>query len=115
PGELVHRTLAFLTRRRYGDAGGGCLHGASLGLVFIPCAGHVLAPLTSNVARDRVSGWLVAIAIAYAVGAAVPMLAIAAGSRRVGANFRRHAQAVRIAGGMLMAAAAIVIYNGWAE
>ena len=114
-GELVERPLAFLTRRRFGDAGGGFLLGASLGLVFIPCGGPVLAALTSNVARDRVSGWLVAIAIAYAVGAALPMLAIAAGSRRVGENFRRHAQAVRIAGGMLMAAAAIVIYNGWAE
>jgi cytochrome c biogenesis protein CcdA/thiol-disulfide isomerase/thioredoxin len=114
-GELVERPLAFLTRRRVGDAGGGFLLGASLGLVFIPCGGPVLAALTSNVARDRVGGWLVLIAIAYAVGAALPMLAIAAGSRRVAGSFRRHAQAVRVAGGVLMAAAAIVIYNGWAE
>ena len=114
-GELVERPFAFLTRRRVGDAGGGFLLGASLGLVFIPCGGPVLAALTSNAARDRVGGWLVAIAIAYALGAALPMLAIAAGSRRVAASFRRHAQAVRIAGGALMAAAALVIYNGWAE
>ena len=114
-GELVERPFAFLTRRRAGDAGGGFLLGASLGLVFIPCGGPVLAALTSNAARDRVGGWLVAIAIAYALGAALPMLAIAAGSRRVAASFRRHAQAVRIAGGALMAAAALVIYNGWAE
>jgi thiol-disulfide isomerase/thioredoxin len=74
----------------------------------------VLAALTSNVARNRVGGWLVVIALAYAIGAALPMLAIAAGSRRAAANFRRHAQTVRIAGGVLMAAAAVVIYNGWA-
>src|SRR5919202_3040252 len=43
------------------------------------------------------------------------MLAIAAGSRRAVTAFRRHAQAVRVAGGVLMAAAAVVIYNGWAE
>jgi cytochrome c biogenesis protein CcdA/thiol-disulfide isomerase/thioredoxin len=114
-GEWVERPLAFMTRRRMGDAGGGFLLGASLGLVFIPCGGPVLAALTSNVARDRVGGWLVVIALAYAIGAALPMLAIAAGSRRVGAGFRRYAQAVRVAGGVLMAAAAIVIYNGWAE
>ena len=114
-GELVERPLAFLTRRRVGDAGGGFLLGASLGLVFIPCGGPVLAALTSNVARDRVGGWLVAIALAYAVGAALPMLAIAAGSRHVATGLRRHAQAVRVAGGVLMAAAAVVIYNGWAE
>jgi cytochrome c biogenesis protein CcdA/thiol-disulfide isomerase/thioredoxin len=114
-GEWIERPLAFLTRRRVGDAGGGFLLGASLGLVFIPCGGPVLAALTSNVARDRVGAWLVVIAVAYAAGAALPMLAIAAGSRRVAQSFRLHAQAVRIAGGVLMAAAAVVIYNGWAE
>jgi cytochrome c biogenesis protein CcdA/thiol-disulfide isomerase/thioredoxin len=113
--EWVERPLLFLTRRRVGDAGGGFVLGASLGLVFIPCGGPVLAALTSNVARDRVGGWLVVIAAAYAVGAALPMLAIAAGSRRAALSFRRHAQAVRVAGGVLMAAAAVVIYNGWAE
>ncbi len=114
-GEWVERPLAFATRFRVGGLGGGFLLGAALGLVFIPCGGPVLAALTSNVARDRVGGWLVVIALAYAVGAALPLLAIAAGSRRVATSFRRHAQAVRIAGGVLMAAAAVVIYNGWAE
>ena len=114
-GEWVERPLAFMTRRHVGNAGGGFLLGASLGLVFVPCGGPVLAALTSNVARDRVGGWLVVIAIAYALGAALPMLALAAGSRRVAGTFRRHAQTVRVAGGVLMAAAAVVIYNGWAE
>jgi len=77
-GEWAERPLAFMTRRRFGDAGGGFLLGAGLGLVFIPCGGPVLAALTSNVARARVGGWLVVIAIAYALGAALPMLAIAA-------------------------------------
>ena len=114
-GEWVERPLAFMTRYRVGDLGGGFLLGAALGLVFIPCGGPVLAALTSNVARDRVGGWLVVVALAYAIGAALPLLAIAAGSRRVATSFRRHAQAVRVAGGVLMAAAAVVIYNGWAQ
>jgi cytochrome c biogenesis protein CcdA/thiol-disulfide isomerase/thioredoxin len=114
-GQWAERPLAFMTRFRVGGLGGGFLLGAALGLVFIPCGGPVLAALTSNVARDRVGGWLVVIAIAYAAGAALPLLAIAAGSRRIATNFRQHAQAVRIAGGVLMAAAAVVIYNGWAE
>jgi cytochrome c biogenesis protein CcdA/thiol-disulfide isomerase/thioredoxin len=114
-GEWVERPLAFMTRRRFGDAGGGFLLGAGLGLVFIPCGGPVLAALTSNVARDRVGGWLVVVALAYAAGAALPLLAIAAGSRRVAIRFRQHAQAVRLTGGVLMAVAAVVIYNGWAE
>ncbi|MGZ8691531.1 MAG: cytochrome c biogenesis protein DipZ [Gaiellaceae bacterium] len=114
-GELVERPFLFVTRRRAGDLGGGFFLGASLGLVFIPCGGPVLATLTANAATDRVGGWIVAIAIAYATGAAVPLLAIARGSRGLAARFRQHAQAVRVAGGVLMAAAAVVIYQGWAE
>ena len=114
-GELVERPFLFVTRRRAGDLGGGFFLGASLGLVFIPCGGPVLATLTANAATDRVGGWIVAIAIAYAAGAAVPLLAIAHGSRGLTARFRQHAQAVRIAGGVLMAGAAVVIYQGWAE
>jgi len=114
-GELVERPFLFVTRRRAGDLGGGFFLGASLGLVFIPCGGPVLATLTANAATDRVGGWIVAIAIAYAAGAAVPLFAIAYGSRGLAARFRQHAQAVRVAGGVLMAAAAVVIYQGWAE
>jgi cytochrome c biogenesis protein CcdA/thiol-disulfide isomerase/thioredoxin len=114
-GELVERPLRFATRRRAGDLGGGFFLGASLGLVFIPCGGPVLATLTANAATDRVGGWIVAIAIAYAAGAALPLFAIAHGSRGLAARFRHHAQTVRIAGGVLMAGAAIVIYQGWAE
>ncbi|MDP9261439.1 MAG: hypothetical protein M3O89_05650, partial [Actinomycetota bacterium] len=114
-GDLVERPFLFVTRRRAGDLGGGFFLGASLGLVFIPCGGPVLATLTANAATDRVGGWIVAIAIAYAAGAAVPLLAIARGSRGLAARFRQHAQAVRVAGGVLMAAAAVVIYQGWAE
>jgi cytochrome c biogenesis protein CcdA/thiol-disulfide isomerase/thioredoxin len=114
-GELVERPFLFVTRRRAGDLGGGFFLGASLGLVFIPCGGPVLATLTANVATNRVGGWIVAIAIAYAVGAALPLLAIARGSRGLAARFRQNAQTVRIGGGVLMAAAAVVIYQGWAE
>jgi cytochrome c biogenesis protein CcdA/thiol-disulfide isomerase/thioredoxin len=114
-GEWIERPFLFLTRRRAGDLGGGFLLGASLGLVFVPCSGPVLGAVISNVARDHVGGWLVVVAIAYAVGAAVPMLLIAHGSRHVTARFRAHARQVRIAGGVLMAAAGLVIYEGWAE
>jgi cytochrome c biogenesis protein CcdA/thiol-disulfide isomerase/thioredoxin len=114
-GEWIERPFLFLTRRRAGDLGGGFLLGASLGLVFVPCSGPVLAAVISNVARDHVGGWLVVVAIAYALGAAVPMLLLAQGSRHVASRFRENAQRVRIAGGVLMAAAALVIYEGWAE
>ena len=113
--ELLERPFAVLTRRRAGDLGGGFLLGAALGLVFVPCGGPVLAALSANAATDRVGAWVVVIAVAYAVGAALPLLAIAHGSRRVAMSFRRNAQAVRVGAAALMAVGALVIYNGWAE
>jgi cytochrome c biogenesis protein CcdA/thiol-disulfide isomerase/thioredoxin len=112
--ELLERPFLFLTRRRTGDLGGGFLLGASLGLVFVPCAGPVFGAVSTNVGGHRVGFDTVVIALAYAIGAAIPMLILAQGSRRSAALFRTHAQTVRIAAGVLMAAAAVVIYKGWA-
>src|ERR1041384_4071465 len=50
-GLLLEPPLARLTRYRAG--GGGFLLGISLGLVFVPCAGPVLAAVVTNAARDR--------------------------------------------------------------
>ena len=113
--ELVERPFAILTRRRTGDLGGGFLLGASLGLVFVPCGGPVLATLSANAATDRVGGSVVVVALAYALGAALPLLAIARGSHHVATSLRQHAPAIRVAGAALMAGGALVIYNGWAE
>ena len=52
--EWLARPLQFLTRRSGGDKGGGFLLGASLGLVFVPCAGPVLAAVTVIAARRDV-------------------------------------------------------------
>jgi cytochrome c biogenesis protein CcdA/thiol-disulfide isomerase/thioredoxin len=114
-GELLERPFRFLTRRRAGDLGGGFLLGASLGLVFVPCAGILLGAVITNVGTDRVSFESALVLIAFAVGTALPMLLVAQGSRRVTTSFRTHAQTVRVAAGILMAAAAVVIYKGWLE
>src|SRR5919204_3822711 len=113
--ELVERPFLFLSRRRGGDLGGGFFLGASLGLVFVPCAGPVFAAVSVNVGTHRVGFETVVIALAYALGAAIPMLILAHGSRRVALAFRTHAQTVRLSAGVVMAAAAVVISAHWAE
>ena len=72
-----------MTRRRGGDLGGGFVLGVSLGLVFVPCAGPVLAAITALSAQHKIGFDTVLLTLAYAVGAAVPMLLIALGGRRV--------------------------------
>jgi cytochrome c biogenesis protein CcdA/thiol-disulfide isomerase/thioredoxin len=111
-GHLLERPFAFLTRRRFGDAGGGLLLGASLGLVFVPCAGPVLAVVSVLVAREDVSLRLVLLTLAYALGAALPMLAIAIGGRRVGTSLRSRTRLLRPALGAVVAVTALAIARG---
>jgi cytochrome c biogenesis protein CcdA/thiol-disulfide isomerase/thioredoxin len=112
-GRWFERPFLFLTRRRGGDLGGGFLLGASLGLVFVPCATVVLATVTANAARERVGFSTVIVALAYALGTAVPMILIAHGGRALAGRFRAHALQLRVAMGVVMALAAVAIYQGW--
>jgi cytochrome c biogenesis protein CcdA/thiol-disulfide isomerase/thioredoxin len=111
-GELVARPLQALTRRSPGDLGGGFLLGASLGLVFVPCAGPVLAAVTVIAAKRDVGLDALLLTLAYAVGAALPMLAIAFAGQRAARRLRSHAVLVRRVSGVLVAGAAIAIALG---
>ena len=104
---LLERPLSFFSRLRPHNVGGGFVFGATLGLVFVPCAGPVLATISVVAAKDNVGIRAIALTLAYAIGAAVPMLAIAFGGREAATSLRRHAAAVRTASGILIAAVAL--------
>jgi cytochrome c biogenesis protein CcdA/thiol-disulfide isomerase/thioredoxin len=110
-GQLIERPLARLTRRPSGDLGGGFLLGASLGLLFVPCGGPVLGFITTQSA-SLAGGKRVGLAVAYALGAALPMLVLAVGAQRAAGRMRAlrlHTPRVRSALGGLMAVAALLI------
>jgi cytochrome c biogenesis protein CcdA/thiol-disulfide isomerase/thioredoxin len=105
---LVERPLARFSRVRPRAAeGGGFLFGVTLGLVFVPCAGPVLATVTVVAANEDVGVRAVLLPAFYALGAALPMLAIAYGGRGAAARLRRHAQAVRLVSGAVVAIVAL--------
>jgi cytochrome c biogenesis protein CcdA/thiol-disulfide isomerase/thioredoxin len=104
---LLERSLSFFSRLRPANAGGGFFLGATLGLVFVPCAGPFLAAITTAAARENFGGRTIAATLAYAVGAAVPMLAIARGGREVSARIRTHAERLRMASGAIVAIVAL--------
>jgi cytochrome c biogenesis protein CcdA/thiol-disulfide isomerase/thioredoxin len=111
-GQLLERP--FLRFSRYGarDAGGGFLLGASLGLVFVPCAGPVLAVITVKAASLNFGWRTLALTGAYALGVAAVMLVFAVLGQRAGERtrvFRAHAQQVRMGLGVVMAIAALGI------
>ena len=113
-GEVLERPFLFLTRRRVGDAGGGLLLGASLGLVFVPCTGPILGTLIPLVGAHRSNFDVVLLVLVFSIGLAAPLLAIATGSRRAAASLRANGQTIRIAAGVVVALMAVVLYNGWA-
>ena len=90
-GLLLEKPFARLTRFRAG--GGGFLLGVSLGLVFVPCAGPVLAAITVVAANNHVGWRAIVLTVAYAVGAAIPMLLIALGGRGLATRLRAKAPA----------------------
>jgi cytochrome c biogenesis protein CcdA/thiol-disulfide isomerase/thioredoxin len=86
----LERPLAALSRfgpKRMGEGfGGGFVVGLALGFVYAPCAGPVLAAVT---AVSAVTGKTFVIALAYTLGSALMLAAIALGGRRVLEPIRR--------------------------
>ena len=106
-GELLERPFLRLTRRRPDGSSSGFLLGLSLGVVFVPCAGPVLAYITVRAGSMHLNSKAVFLMIAYALGAAVPMLLVALGGRRISSRLR--GPLVRPALGVVMALAGIAI------
>jgi len=110
----LERPLLRLGRQRPRAESNGVVLGASLGLVFVPCAGPVLAAVTALSATG--GGFeIFLVALVYAAGAGLPMLLIATGSKRLSTGmtvFRRHAEGTRRIAGALLAVAAVAIAFG---
>jgi cytochrome c biogenesis protein CcdA/thiol-disulfide isomerase/thioredoxin len=116
-GALVERPFARLSMTPRVGAGttSGVLLGAGLGLGFAPCAGPILAAITTAAATHKISWSAAALTIAYAAGLAVPLLAIALSSQRLASRWsfiRTHARAARQVSGVFIGAMAILIATG---
>ena len=112
---LLERPFLFLTRRRPAADSNGLVLGLSLGLVFVPCAGPVLAAVTALAATGSVSIRVVLVTAAYAIGAGLPMLAIAIGGQRLSTGLgalRTHAATTRRIAGVIVGATALAIALG---
>lgn len=65
------------------SVGSGVLLGVSLGIVWSPCAGPILATITALALTARVSSALVFVTSAYMVGVGIPLFAFAYGGQRL--------------------------------
>ncbi|WP_412026865.1 cytochrome c biogenesis CcdA family protein [Deinococcus yunweiensis] len=82
--ELVMARAVPQRQGRDGDGFlGGVLVGATLGVVWTPCVGPILASVTTLALSGQVTAFAVAATVAYAVGVALPMLGVMWGGRRL--------------------------------
>jgi cytochrome c biogenesis protein CcdA/thiol-disulfide isomerase/thioredoxin len=113
-GELLSRPFQRLSRRHPGDVGSGFVLGASLGLIFTPCAGPVIGAVATVAATRDLGVEAVLITLAYGLGAGLVLLGVAIGAQRGMslAPVRAHAPLVRRALGVaVLAVAALMIYG----
>jgi cytochrome c-type biogenesis protein len=90
--------------------------GAQLGLLWTPCAGPVLGAILVLAAVQHQIAGAFGFLLAYGMGAALPLLAIAYGGRRLGRSFQRlrpHSELLQRVGGGMIIATAIAILLGW--
>src|SRR6266404_3990907 len=109
---LIGATPAGNVHLRQGNIGGFVL-GTTLGLVWTPCAGPVLGSILTLVATSKDTAWAGAQLVAYAIGAAIPMLVIAYGGQAVTTRIRSIARItprLQQAFGVVVIAFAIVSY-----
>ncbi|MFE5542009.1 cytochrome c biogenesis protein DipZ [Streptomyces sp. NPDC056492] len=102
---LLEKPFARIPQRQVNKEGSAFVLGLGLGLLYVPCAGPVLAAITVAGARGEINADVVALTLSFAVGTAIPLLVFALAGRRVAervAAFRARARKLRIAAGLLM-------------
>lgn len=87
--------------------------GASLGLIWTPCVGPIIASVITLAATSQVNGSAILITLAYSIGTAIPMLAITYGGRQLlqkAPSLLTHAQHIQKGFGILMVLTAVAIF-----
>lgn len=110
-GHLIERPFYRLPKLTRNDAGPFVL-GLGLGTLYVPCAGPVLAAITVAGATGHVGLRTVALTVAFAVGAALPLLVFAAAGSRIAERvkaYRKRDRQFRIGSGLVLIALAVAL------
>ncbi len=94
---------------------GGLIIGLSLGLLWTPCVGPILASVIALALTGSVSGAAFFITLAYALGTSIPMFAIMIGGqnlmRRVSWFTRNTSKIQKIFGVIMIVTAVLIFFN----
>ncbi|HEY1532023.1 MAG TPA: cytochrome c biogenesis protein DipZ [Galbitalea sp.] len=110
---ILEKPFSRIPQSAVGTERGGFVLGIALGTVYIPCAGPVLAAITVAGSTGEIGPGTIVLTLAFAVGAAVPLLIFALAGRGLAErvkSFRRRERIIRIVGGIAMIALAAGLF-----
>ncbi|HEX8689137.1 MAG TPA: cytochrome c biogenesis protein DipZ [Solirubrobacterales bacterium] len=90
--------------------GSGVLVGLSLGVVYAPCAGPILAGVITVSASQSLTAGRLGVALAYALGSAAVLYLLMLGGRRLSSRLTRYAGRLQMAMGAVMVVVAVGMF-----
>src|SRR3954453_3749405 len=108
-GNRIEAWLSRIGPRPGSGGGSGFLLGLSLGLVYAPCAGPILAGVITLSASQTFTAGRLATALAYGVGSAVALYALMLGGRRLMGRLSRRSGRVQQGLGIVMAVVGVLM------
>ncbi|RAU96958.1 cytochrome c biogenesis protein DipZ [Mycobacterium colombiense] len=109
---LLERPFVYFPQRQIGSGADGFGLGLTLGALYVPCAGPVLAAIVVAGGTSSIGPGALVLTATFAIGTALPLLAFALAGRRVAervAAFRRRQRAIQVAGGIAMIVLAVAL------
>ncbi len=98
------------------DFRGGFITGLSLGIVWTPCSGPILASIATLAATGQVSFSVILVTIAYVTGVGIPLFIFAYGGQRIIGKTRfvsHYTGRIQQVFGMVMLLTALAIYSNF--
>jgi cytochrome c biogenesis protein CcdA/thiol-disulfide isomerase/thioredoxin len=109
---LLEKPFSRLPQKQFGSGKSGFGLGLALGVLYVPCAGPVLAAIVVAGATGSIGLNLIVLTLSFATGAALPLLFFALAGRRVAervAAFRSRQRQIRIAAGVVTILLAVAL------
>ena len=110
--QLLERPFSRIPQKQIATRGSGFGLGLALGVLYVPCAGPVLAAIVVAGATATIGVGTVVLTAAFAIGAAVPLLFFALAGQRVTQRvsaFRRRQREIRIGAGIVTILLAVAL------
>lgn len=113
---LISRLSGSVGRSQSNNSGfsGGFVTGLTLGIVWSPCAGPILAAIATLAATGRVSLSIILVTVAYIVGVGIPLFIFATIGQRLLTNSRKltpYTGRIQQVFGVIMILTALLIYT----